>query len=94
MPKRPRLLVSVNAKIPTALRQNYLDSFIDEYLKFCAAEEAYKKVNMVLILVLILSHKIKLLHCQCMNLICVRLVCNLYSYTVNPHLCRLQYYLN
>lgn len=43
-PKRPRLLVSVNAKIPTALRQNYLDSFIDEYLKFCHAKEAYKKV--------------------------------------------------
>ena len=36
--------MSVNAKIPTALRQNFLDSFIDEYLKFCTAEDAYKKV--------------------------------------------------
>ena len=43
-PKRPRLLVSVNARIPTAVRQNFLDSFIDEYLKFLSEEKAYKKV--------------------------------------------------
>ena len=43
-PKRPRLLVSVNARIPTSLRQNFLDNFIDEYLKFLSEEEAYKKV--------------------------------------------------
>ncbi len=32
-PQRPRLPLTPNAKIPTALRQKFLESFIDEHLK-------------------------------------------------------------
>jgi len=44
--KRPKLPLVVNAKIPTKLRQRYLDAFIDEHMKMaCPPEQAYKKVK-------------------------------------------------
>ena len=43
--KRPVLPLTPNAKIPTKLRQRFLNSFIDEYLIITAdTKEAYEKV--------------------------------------------------
>ena len=45
--KRPVLPLTPNAKIPTKLRQRFLNSFIDEYLIITAdTKEAYEKVYM------------------------------------------------
>ena len=42
---RPKLPLVVTAKIPTKLRQKFLDSFIDEHLKRGSpAESAYQEV--------------------------------------------------
>ena len=44
--KRPRLSLTVNAKIPTSLRQKFLNSFIDEHLKMTSdPQQAYDKVR-------------------------------------------------
>ena len=42
--KRPVLVGAVGNKLPLKLRQLYLNKFIDEYLGFCAEEEAFKRV--------------------------------------------------
>ena len=43
--QRPRLKTTINAKIPTALRQKFLDGFVNEHLKMAAsAEGAYQQV--------------------------------------------------
>ena len=45
MVQRPRLKTTVNAKIPTALRQKFLDGFVDEHLKMAGtAQGAYQQV--------------------------------------------------
>jgi len=45
--QRPVLPLTPNAKIPTKLRQRFLNSFIDEYLIITAdTKEAYEKVYM------------------------------------------------
>jgi hypothetical protein len=47
--KRPKLALTPNAKIPTKVRQRFLDSFIDEFLKTNPQpEEAYEKVRIQL----------------------------------------------
>ena len=51
MLKRPKLALTPNAKIPTNLRQKYLDCYIDEFMKMnVKPEEAYEKVSSVRIL--------------------------------------------
>ena len=43
--QRPRLKTTVNAKIPTAIRQKFLDGFVDEHLKMAASVQcAYQQV--------------------------------------------------
>lgn len=36
--------IVANAKVPLVARKQYLNVFIDEYLKYCAPEEAFEKV--------------------------------------------------
>ena len=44
--KRPRLPLVANPKIPTKVRQGYLDKFIDEYMNMdMLPQEAYRKVG-------------------------------------------------
>lgn len=38
--KRPVIPTEFGAKVPTNIRQRYLNVFIDECLKFCRSEEA------------------------------------------------------
>lgn len=38
--KRPVIPIEFGAKVPTNIRQRYLNTFIDECVKFCASEEA------------------------------------------------------
>ncbi len=46
-PQRPRLSLTVNAKVPTAFRQKFLDSIIDEHLKMNPVpEEVYSQVSL------------------------------------------------
>jgi hypothetical protein len=43
---RPRIPLSQTAKVPCSIRQRFLDSFIDEYLKMSTTEaEAYQKAS-------------------------------------------------
>ena len=47
--QRPVILLKAGGKIPTNLRQKYLDCFVDECLKICTTEkEAYDKVQCTL----------------------------------------------
>lgn len=54
--KRPVIPASFGSKVPSNIRQRYLNLIIDECLKFCPSEEqAYKKVLLFLSLTVSLS---------------------------------------
>lgn len=46
--KRPVIPSEFGAKVPTNIRQRYLNTFIDECVKFCPSEEAaFQMVNII-----------------------------------------------
>lgn len=46
MKPRPIIPIDYGSKVPTVVRQKFLNTFIDEYLKLAASEdEAYENVS-------------------------------------------------
>lgn len=46
---RPMIPAEYGAKVPTNIRQRYLNLIIDEYLKFSSEEMAFAKVRVCLL---------------------------------------------